>query len=58
MPKTPEEFYGPAYNHVKDQKLLDKSFRQMCLAYNSHLESIQARALTLAAKTELEAFAA
>lgn len=55
--QTAEQFYGPAYFRAKKPEKLDAAFRQMNMALKAQSPGIEERALTLAAKNEIEAFA-
>lgn len=56
QPQTAQQFYGSAYSRGKPDKL-DAALRQLNMAMKAQTEGVTERALALACKTEVEAFA-
>lgn len=57
MQNNAQEFYGATYHRAKDQAKLDGAFSTFKLAMNATTPEIQERAMKLACKKEMEAFA-
>lgn len=54
----PQDFYSKdTMSRVKNQEAIDSAVRKFRMAINASSESVQDRALVLAAKEELRAFA-